>query len=743
MAAVPRELKVKTLDGGGLTVEVMPANTIEELKATLYEKKHCEDPVERKILKIKVLADGLLVDDDQTLESAGLLHAESEVTVIYSTNEVEAATKEAICAEGLFQVNIPSSLTEISSEAFENCNQVVKVSVPESVTTIKFGAFKNCKSLARITIPESVTEIWESAFLGCRSLKSITIPESVTEICESAFLGCRSLKSITIPESVTVIFEYAFRDCSSLESITIPESVLSIGDSAFSGCESLASITLSESVTAIGDYVFLRCSSLESITIPESVTFIGDAAFAECKSLVSITLPESVTDIGCRAFRRCKSLESITIPESVTAIGDGAFAECKSLASITIPNSVRGILGGTFRCCVSLESITIPESVTFIVDRAFEDCESLESITIPGSVTEIWESAFLGCRSLKSITIPESVTSIGDAAFSGCKSLASITIPESLRDDGRLAFDDGEIFAEMNEPVLKEIASMDQCTIFSFSHYLPRQELFPEKRFLVDSCLHKVSGSMALEQQIRRLKPTAHIFGHTHLTVDLVLEGSNVTVGDCLHEDQMVDFIQHKLAKCTQRRDAWADHIDDEKVVASVKISDLTSNVMVLMRVGICFAVVCYDLRNKLSEMLVDVNDIGLPPTGRGYLHNVESVHMHLFVTLALYYATMACSVFVASRWMQNWAVSNQVFHRQVHNFRAGKDCCEALVEEEWSRTFITIRQRFLDSLTTLRKASDHIDTRPLDGGVFGTFCGQTNCFIQRDWTRDVVQQGK
>ena len=34
-----------------------------------------------------------------------------------------------------------------------------------------------------------------------------------------------------------------------------------------------------------------------------------------------------------------------------------------------------------------------------------------------------------------------------------------------------------EIFAEMNEPVLKEIALMDQCTIFSFSHYLPRQDM--------------------------------------------------------------------------------------------------------------------------------------------------------------------------------------------------------------------------------------------------------------------------
>ena len=100
MAAMPHKLKVKTLEGGVLTVEVMPTNTMEELKAMLCEKKHCEDPIEGKILKVKVLADGLLVDDDQTLGSSGLLHEESEVTVIYSRNEVEAATAEEIDAEG-------------------------------------------------------------------------------------------------------------------------------------------------------------------------------------------------------------------------------------------------------------------------------------------------------------------------------------------------------------------------------------------------------------------------------------------------------------------------------------------------------------------------------------------------------------------------------------------------------------------------------------------------------------------
>ena len=139
---MPQELKVKTLDGGDLSVEVMLTSAIQELKTILRERKHCEDPIERQILKVKVLAAGLLVDDDQTLESAGLLHDESKVTVIYCRNEVEAATKKAILAEGQLQVNIPSSLTEIPARAFEDSNQVVKVAIPELVTAIGYQAFR-------------------------------------------------------------------------------------------------------------------------------------------------------------------------------------------------------------------------------------------------------------------------------------------------------------------------------------------------------------------------------------------------------------------------------------------------------------------------------------------------------------------------------------------------------------------------------------------------------------------------
>ena len=87
------EMKVKTLEGGVVTVEVIPTKTIRELMVMLREKKDCEDPIERQILKVKVLVDGSVPDDDQTLESLGLLHAESEVTVIYYRNEIEAAQR--------------------------------------------------------------------------------------------------------------------------------------------------------------------------------------------------------------------------------------------------------------------------------------------------------------------------------------------------------------------------------------------------------------------------------------------------------------------------------------------------------------------------------------------------------------------------------------------------------------------------------------------------------------------------
>ena len=61
--------------------------------------------------------------------------------------------------------------------------------------------------------------------------------------------------------------------------------------------------------------------------------------------------------------------------------------------------------------------------------------------------------------------------------------------------------------------------------VLSYSHFLPRQELLPERRMLILADLHKVSGSLLLEDQVRRLMPNVHVFGHTHIPMDVTIEG--------------------------------------------------------------------------------------------------------------------------------------------------------------------------------------------------------------------------
>lgn len=68
----------------------------------------------------------------------------------------------------------------------------------------------------------------------------------------------------------------------------------------------------------------------------------------------------------------------------------------------------------------------------------------------------------------------------------------------------------------------------DNCSssmVMTFSHFLPRLELCPEKRFLLQPQLPKVLGSRVLEQQIRAVRSRLHLFGHSHIPIDLTLEG--------------------------------------------------------------------------------------------------------------------------------------------------------------------------------------------------------------------------
>ena len=74
-------------------------------------------------------------------------------------------------------------------------------------------------------------------------------------------------------------------------------------------------------------------------------------------------------------------------------------------------------------------------------------------------------------------------------------------------------------------------------TVITFSHFLPRIELIPEKRFLLYPKLTQAVGSNILNERIERVTEILHLeksgkdshthaFGHTHFGWNLVLENN-------------------------------------------------------------------------------------------------------------------------------------------------------------------------------------------------------------------------
>ena len=114
--AMTCEVKLNTLQGSVITLDILMTATVRELKSMLLEKHPCQDPTERKVLKVELLRDSSIIDDAESLDEAGLVGAESLVTVTYTRNEVEAATKNDIRTQGYFGWRSPATWQKFPSQ---------------------------------------------------------------------------------------------------------------------------------------------------------------------------------------------------------------------------------------------------------------------------------------------------------------------------------------------------------------------------------------------------------------------------------------------------------------------------------------------------------------------------------------------------------------------------------------------------------------------------------------------------
>lgn len=111
-----------------------------------------------------------------------------------------------------------------------------------------------------------------------------------------------------------------------------------------------------------------------------------------------------------------------------------------------------------------------------------------------------------------------------------CKDFHACKWPDQLSMEGISLAQYFDTMNNNNQNAISEIQRT--CNqVISFSHFLPRQELCPEKRMLFYPNLPKIIGSDFLETRVRSIhsvegsNSACHVFGHTHFCWDAVLDG--------------------------------------------------------------------------------------------------------------------------------------------------------------------------------------------------------------------------
>ena len=402
---------------------------------------------------------------------------------------VTAIPANAFAGSKIDRVVIPASVTQIGTEAFAGCENLVSVVFEEPgasapALTIGDRAFADCAftsislparlaniSLARYdaTISQfddlsDLTETAPDAFTGT-PLAYIEVAKSASAAYRSEdgvlfrgntlmyFPAEKSARGYAIPATTTAVAEGAFLGIVSFseeETFEIPASVQSIGDFAFAGCgfEALTFKGQAGNIggVTVGNYAFSE-ASVRTVSYEENsnVTTLGRGAFKGCEDMLTAVIPASMTSVGDEAFAGCgyyndELYVEVAEGDEPITFGNDVFTGC-TIEDFNVP--LRMNVTADFWNGMSVERIVpanghptlkAEKNALYILENDVKTTllryqpgsdSDADTFEIPASVTTIGESAFRNCK-LTSVTIPASVTEIGAHAFEG-STLETIT----------------------------------------------------------------------------------------------------------------------------------------------------------------------------------------------------------------------------------------------------------------------------------------------------------------------------
>ena len=274
-------------------------------------------------------------------------HRGDLVTLDLSESTIPSIGQSAFSYDtSLENVILPTSLMNVSTEAFNNCESLTSVNFTDlsNLISIKSGAFSGT-SLTSIDLSNSPHLVVEDhAFSNNLNLSSIKmIHGQVNTQMSSVFDLCGNIQNVEYlikeTDGPVNIPDHFFSELNNVNKVTIKylgedtDKVINFGVGCFKNDLSLKEVELVNCKTnEISDYCFENCAIFDdAYGCFSNLTKYGNEAFFGCTKLSLLTI-EGCESIGRYTFAGCYSLtlgpsEEFAVPSTVQTIGEGAFED--------------------------------------------------------------------------------------------------------------------------------------------------------------------------------------------------------------------------------------------------------------------------------------------------------------------------------------------------------------------------------------------------------------------------------
>ena len=242
-------------------------------------------------------------------KKAGVFASEEsvdEVTVTIGSN-VSMVGPYMFNGLNIKSIEIPSSVGEVSHNAFNNCDELTTVTVGAQI--VSEGAFYDCDALHTVTIKGTVNTIGNDVFYSCGALKNVTFEESTTG--STLTIGYQTYGTDEQGPFYDAPLEKVDWRRNISYTLANKGAVDGNDEGLFSGKSTLTNVNIGAQVNSIPPYTFAG-AGFTAIWVPREVTSIGDYAFAG-SSLQTLTCNHSTPPtLGTGVFEG-SSLRSISV----------------------------------------------------------------------------------------------------------------------------------------------------------------------------------------------------------------------------------------------------------------------------------------------------------------------------------------------------------------------------------------------------------------------------------------------